>query len=599
MRGVRGGGLCMLYRWGSNSCGFPVFAAELRGLRAGRLSAGVRLVTVLLSVIFLLLWLSESAPAAGALRVMNPVGRWTLSGLLYAGCVVVSVGASVAGAGSISGERERQALSQLLLTRVTPGQFVRQKSAAVLVLSLWPALGCFPLTAACYALGGCDVEGLLAAWLLLLVVGVQLTASAVMCSALISSAAIALGVNWFLWMCLLAMPGILDDLHLLPQWILFAGTSSVLRILPFVHLVSGQRVMLTGEGLSEFVLSCTFPLLLAAAMVFVAGAGVGYFPGRALLNPQSVQEPRKWLKRRWSGLLRRLRVGTAAGSVVTGEQREQRESRELPERDPVRWRELNRNPQARLFPHLMYSVTVVAGVLWLRQQLAPMEFAASLPSMQIAFGLLSVLMVLVCACESLVSERQQKTQDLLWLIPISNRELLSQKLAGADRLLWLLMISNLSLGLCRLVLDPLRRSGLRVGHVLFLLSGLLLLWLLLQVAKWLSVWQSLRSVSLLQALSRSLLAVGVVFVVPVFPLLLELVRLGGNLSVLPSRWWMCCFSPLLVWLSHLTRFLSWRGNTAGLLWLDFVGVLVWGGLLYGLQQFCRREFGSVEGRLDG
>ena len=596
MRGVRGGGLCMLQRWGSYSSGFPILAAELRGLRAGRLSAGVRLVTVLLAAIFLLLWLSESAPAAGALRAMNLRGGWTLSGLLYAGCVVVAVEASVAGAGSISGERERQALSQLLLTRVTPGQFVRQKSAAVLVLSLWPALAFFPLTAACYALGGCDVEGLLAAWLLLLVVGVQLAASAVMCSALISSAAIALGANWFLWMCLLAIPGILDDLHVLPQWIVFAGTSSVLRILPFVHLVSGQRVMVTGEGLSEFVLSCTFPLLLSAAMVFVAGAGVRFFPGRALLNPQSVQEPRKWVKRTWSGLRSRLRVGTAAGRVVTDDQRE---SRELPERDPVRWRELNRNPQARLFPHLMYSVTVVAGVLWLRRQLAPMEFAASLPSLQIAFGLLSVLMVLVCACESLVSERQQKTQDLLWLIPISNRELLSQKLAGADRLLWLLMISNLSLGLCRLVLDPLRRSGLRVGHVMFLLSGLLLLWLVLQVAKWLSVWQSLRSVSLLQALSRSLLAVGVVFVVPVLPLLLELVRLGGNLSVLSSRWWMCCFSPLLVWLGHLTRLLSWRGNTEVLLWLDFVGVLVWGGLLYCLQRFCQREFGSVEGRLDG
>ena len=319
----------------------------------------------------------------------------------------------------------RSALSQLLLTRVTPGQFVRQKSAAVLVLSLWPALAFFPLTAACYALGGCDVEGLLAAWLLLLVVGVQLAASAVMCSALISSAAIALGANWFLWMCLLAIPGILDDLHVLPQWIVFAGTSSVLRILPFVHLVSGQRVMVTGEGLSEFVLSCTFPLLLSAAMVFVAGAGVRFFPGRALLNPQSVQEPRKWLKRTWSGLRSRLRVGTAAGRVVTDDQRE---SRELPERDPVRWRELNRNPQARLFPHLMYSVTVVAGVLWLRRQLAPMEFAASLPSLQIAFGLLSVLMVLVCACESLVSERQQKTQDLLWLIPISNRDRKSTRL---------------------------------------------------------------------------------------------------------------------------------------------------------------------------
>ena len=64
--------------------------------------------------------------------------------------------------------------------------------------------------------------------------------------------------------------------------------------------------------------------------------------------------------------------------------------------------------------------------------------------------------------------------------------------------------------------------------------------------------------------------------VPVLPLLLELVRLGGNLSVLSSRWWMCCFSPLLVWLGHLTRLLSWRGNTEVLLWLDFVGVLVWG-----------------------
>ena len=79
----------MLQRWDSYSSGFPILAAELRGLRAGRLSAGVRLVTVLLAAIFLLLWLSESAPAAGALRAMNLRGGWTLSGLLYAGCVEI------------------------------------------------------------------------------------------------------------------------------------------------------------------------------------------------------------------------------------------------------------------------------------------------------------------------------------------------------------------------------------------------------------------------------------------------------------------------------------------------------------------------------
>jgi hypothetical protein len=236
---------------------------------------------------------------------------------------------------------------------------------------------------------------------------------------------------------------------------------------------------------------------------------------------------------------------------------------------------------------------VLAGVLWLRRTLTPLEFAASLPGLQVAYGLLSMLGVLVCVCESLAFERQQGTRDLLWLIPVRNVELLNQKLAGADRLLWLVMLSNVTLAAARILLDPMSQTGLGWRALLYLLGGSGLLLLLLLLVKWLSVWQSLRSDSLLRALSRSMLAAACVFVAGVLPLVVEVLRLGGDPVVLQQRWLWCVCSPLLVWLAHLTRLLRWRGGDWVLLVMDAVGMVLWVVVLWCLRRFCLRLFGGV------
>lgn len=434
----------MLRRWLADRCEFPLFLRELRGLFGSGFRLGLWLVTVLLTVVFLLLWLGETG---GVLRQASGSrfrSQWTLLGQFLAGCVVLAGYATTAGAASISQERERQSLELLLLTRMSVFQVVWQKFAAVLLQSLLLVVPCFLLTSLAYAGGGSSLAGLLVVWLLLFVVGVQLAASAVMCSALISSPAISLGVIWFFWMCLLAIPGLLEDVGILPQWYWFRGAGAVLGILPFVHFPVGFSVVVTGGGVPEFLLSCVPPLVLSVLMLLVAVEGIRRWPGRAFLNPQSVQVPRRWLERRIAGWISRVRGRSDSRVAVDSEVRE---SRQLPERDPVRWRELARNPQTRWHAHVLYCVTVLLGLLWLRRQLSPLEFAVSLPVLQVAYGLLSMLMVVVCVCEALAFERQQGTRDLLWLMPISNVELLRQKLAGADRVLWLLMLSNMTLAM--------------------------------------------------------------------------------------------------------------------------------------------------------
>lgn len=585
----------MLRRWLADRCEFPLFLRELRGLFGGRFRLGLWLVTVLLTVVFLLLWLGETG---GVLRQASGSrfrGQWTLLGQFLAGCVVLAGYATTAGAASISQERERQSLELLLLTRMSVFQVVWQKFAAVLLQSLLLVVPCFLLTSLAYAGGGSSLAGLLVVWLLLFVVGVQLAASAVMCSALISSPAISLGVIWFFWMCLLAIPGLLEDVGILPQWYWFRGAGAVLGILPFVHFPVGFSVVVTGGGVPEFLLSCVPPLVLSVLMLLVAVEGIRRWPGRAFLNPQSVQVPRRWLERRIAGWISRVRGRSDSRAAVDSEVRE---SRQLPERDPVRWRELARNPQTRWHAHVLYCVTVLLGLLWLRRQLSPLEFAVSLPVLQVAYGLLSMLMVVVCVCEALAFERQQGTRDLLWLMPISNVELLRQKLAGADRVLWLLMLSNMTLAMSRLLLDPMSRIGLSVQGVLYLVSGLLLLLMVLHLVKWLAVWQSLRCEGLLRALSRSMLVVTSIFVVPALPLVVEVLRLGGDSAVLERRWFLCCCSPLLVWLAHASRLLRWRGGSGVLLVMAVTGLVLWLLVLLWLRRYCLRLFGSSEGRGD-
>jgi len=565
----------------SDVCEFPLLMWELRGVSGSRFRAGVWLVTAVLSLVFLLL---SAAERSGVLRIRD---HWALLGQFCAGSAVMAAYVTTAGAASISREREHRSLELLLLTRLTAVQVVWQKFAAVLVQSLLLVAPVFLLTALAYAAAGGSVSGLLVVWVLIFVVGVQLAASAVMCSALISSAAISLGVNWFLWMCLLAIPGVLDDVGFLPRWYWFRGAGSVLPILPFVHLVAGFRVVWTGVGVQEFVMSCVPALVLALVMLLVAVEGIRRWPGRALLNPQSVRVPRKWLECQASRLLCWVRGRAASGGA------ERQESRELPEFDSVRWRELARNPQTRLYPHLLYCVTVLAGVLWLRRTLTPLEFAVSLPGLQVAYGLLSILGVMVCVCESLAFERQQGTRDLLWLIPIRNVELLRQKLAGADRLLWLVMLSNLTLAAARMLLDPMSQRGMGWRAALYLLVGSGLLLLLLLLVKWLSVWQSLLSDSLLSALSRSMAVTASVFVAGMLPLTAEVLRQGGDPVVLQQRSLWCVCSPLLVWMAHLTRLLRWRGGDGVLLVMDIVGLVLWLVVLFYLRRFCLRLLGRV------
>lgn len=144
----------------------------------------------------------------------------------------------------------------------------------------------------------------------------------------------------------------------------------------------------------------------------------------------------------------------------------------------------------------------------------------------------------------------------------------------------------------RLLLDPMAGRGVSWRGVLFVVGGSVLLWQLLQLVKWLSVWQSLLSDSLLSGLSRSLAVTTAVFVVGALPLCVEFLRWGGDAGVLQRRALWCCGSPLLVWLAHTTRLLRWRGGGMELLLMDLVGLVLWVSVMLWLRGFCLRLFGG-------
>lgn len=453
----------------------PLLIRELTELAARRRTYNVRLAwaVVLFAATFLLLYSNVlSTDGANALGQGRPVFLRLVTMQLWA--VYLLMPAMVCGV--ISGEKERNSLSLLMLTTLNPWQIVIQKLFSRLIPMVSLLFISFPLMAIAFGHGGVTSSLLWSGILLLLLACLQVGSFAVMCSAFFRTTYEAFVASYLLFLLLCWM---------MPP--LFAP-----------HVFETMAVSQTGEASGMTV------LIVVSIAVFLAMA-------RVLLESRAFVPPRNYVLEVFQALDRMyLDMNKATGGIVLV-----RDHHLLPDRTPVAWRETSKKSMGTVRYLFRILVVLELPLLVVFQLLnGPVRTGSTETVTMLLYWLwvIAVALVAVHAASLVSSERSRQTLDVLLTTPIPGRSILLQKFRGVRRLMAVLCVPFLSI----FVFERWYNSGYEWEYVGWSAACVLVY---LPLAAWFSVWLSLKIRSQARAIVSTLcvLAVWVVLTASLLP----------------------------------------------------------------------------------
>ncbi len=502
---------------------------------------------------------------------------------------------------AISSERERRSLELLLLSRLSPWHLMLEKFLMQLVLPSTVLLIMAPLFGAAYALGGIPANGLMGAGIALLVTAILINSAGILCSALFESTAIAFLATFVVLLLLGAVPVILIDIGLMPQW-------GVLQQLPtFGQGPFTTFLLLAHQGvggqhdLPLQLFACLPPLILSLLMFIVSCLVVVRWPHEAPLNDRRQRAITVWWRQACSKCLPRFPGRDAANSdpATRSVRTTVSLSPSMKQHQPqssIASREIARNEQTHWKAHLGYSATLLIGLCWARGEMHQFEFILFGATFQVFFLILSLLLVLAATSNSFAAERQRQTLDMLLVLPISNRQLVSEKMAASDQIARRVLLPNALLLALRLLMTPLgQRSVSEILLHLLCTSGHLLI--LLSLTAWITLWFSLRMKTPVSALQGSLT---VLLGLCGGPLLLASILIVIAMQRLPwsvSGWYLS--SPVLMFMANEVQWLQRSYGVAGSTQLVICSLIIWGLLERIVRWRVRRDLSPLFNRLDG
>ncbi len=415
---------------------YPLLARELteraarRRTYAGRVAYGVVLYAMFLYALHRVIGIAAGDPSG--LSVLG-VGRDLFSDLVVLQCSGVFIFQPALMAGVITYEKERDSLSLLLLTGMSPTKMLVEKTLAGLLPMATLLLLALPLGAITMAYGGVSPQLLaagscvvLSAWLqagafaLLCSAWCRTTVGAMLCSYLVGAVvfltpavAYSLGVRYVLWGA---------DVHgfEIPSWIWAHWPPEA-----FSRILSEQ------EGAASVLASdstALWPRLFSTTWEhcspLIGSAGVCWLLARLVLM------------RRAFAPARTRRVKKIAHSTVKWFRSFRPAHVDLPKDDPVAWRESGRGVLGRRgrFAYLV----VVLGVLTLAMSFFLLgiyprtEGPQRLHHFAVVIGSAAVLVLVVRSVGAMLSERSNQTLDILLTTPLGAVEILREKV----RALW-------------------------------------------------------------------------------------------------------------------------------------------------------------------
>jgi len=468
--------------------------------------------------------------------------------------------------GAITREKERDSLSLLLLTRLTPGEIILQKYFGGLVPMFSFLLLSLPLAALAYSMGGLGLRDLALGGLLLLLAALQVAAFALFASVWCRSTAGALFLAFalcFSWPLL----RIVDAC----TFVMIPAEPFALDVVffpPFgwVHYWRGDLPALIVAHLATQGLAVPLLLLLCARLFLIR---------RAFLPPQRGLHR---LARRFDGLARRLnrRLGTMI--FPQGE-------RSLPGHRPIAWLESTRSVLAHP-DHVMRIALLlecVAGPVALNLALLNSRKAAL--GLDVLFALFAVMALLVGAmlgANAFVTERVKQTFDVLLTTPLDVRQMIREKASIVYRLMLAGLVPIGTIvgiaALQRIARDEIAAEVTIVDAMTAIgafMIDLSLVW-------WLALWLSMKARSRLSGMMFALAGVLAVLALPSLVMLAALIT-GYQSQELYDL--TVLFSPL-----EMLRMIGGYGQpglpAAYRLALPIVHLGIFGALLCMVKQRC-------------
>ena len=553
---------------------FPLLAKELTEAAARRRTYVLRVVYgVVLFAVFAAMaprWLWRGA--YDPLSVMG-AGREMFESILLLQFVGIALFLPAMMCGRIAEEKERDSLVLLFLTDLRPWSIILQKYLGGLVPMLSFLLLAMPLAAIAYAFGGVTTSTLATGLYALLLACLQVGALALMCSAWCRTTVSALlstyllGVVFYLGpLLLLALFRIFTRLNLGP------GPSDEF----YLH-IPPALLQFSGRGIGGTLFANIIPMLMNSIPILISIA-VFLLLARVFLVRRAFVPPSSFFLR----LFRRLDGVMHRANRITGHRMLLRETRSLPDDDPIAWREMTRKALGKVH-YLVRILTAIELPIIVLCALASLEgnsFRGQIEMLSVVAaitGTLAVLALSVQAANTIVSERVQQTLEVLLTTPLTAREIVAQKARVLRRFMLVLAVPLLTIfgSECYLEWDMVSHVGTKDSAAVYIVCALLTVGIFLPLTSWLSLWIGLKMRTRFKAILTALAVIVAWCVVPVMAVFfMENGSLFDGKTRAILAFALAMLSPLAVPffneqsdLHNFPPFDSWNPNMPGSAWL--------------------------------
>ena len=399
--------------------------------------------------------------------------------------------------GRITQEKERDSLVLLFLTDLRPWSIVLEKYLGGLVPMLSFLLLAMPLAALAYAFGGMTGGELATGLYVLLLAALQVGALALMFSAWCRTTVSAFLCTYVGGAAFYGLPPLLYETA---REVGAIRTNTGFSIEAFFYLHIPPALYEEAHG--DFADAVTSSgVILISIVLFISLARIGLV--RRAFTPPSNFFLRSF--RRLDGWMHRANRLTGGRTVL-------RAGGELPEAEPIAWRELSRKglgqPQYLVRILLAVEIPVVALCLAGALKLSVHSGQSELHSMLAAcVGTLAVLALSVQAANAVVSERVQQTLELLLTTPLTAREIVLQKARALRRFMWVLAIPLLTIFGTECWIEHGRPGHFPDPTAAYIVCAVLTVAIYLPLVSWLSLWIGLKMRTRFKAIMAALAAV--------------------------------------------------------------------------------------------
>lgn len=438
----------------------PLLRRELLEASQKRRTYALRTLIAVIHIVGFLLYYFSVYSRRGSIRQFSGEGLDAVYIQIMIDLIAIVLLLPAMACSAISGEREKQTLGLLLISRIRPFALVIEKLLSRLLPMTTLLLITVPMLGVAFLLGGVELGDVLLILGLLLTAAIQVGAAGILCSSVFHSAVDAFWATYALLAAMYFFPGLIIEAAGVPAFPLLQTLPLDQWSFPCMpYLLAFTGLLYGTTSRTDAALSCLPSLVIA--FVMLAGASklvIRTGSGNAL---ESGRLASGFGRSAWS--LARLFIGLPI--VLVERLRDwfwahghflflrRRSIASTPTDLPIAWRETSSTLLASWKLHVPLLLTILLLQWWsFPEVIGTTHRAEEVCLITDAVVLLTGLMMMAAAgCRTFAAERSRETLDILLTTPIRNRDLLHQKLSAVNHIRWYILGGVLITGLVHLL----------------------------------------------------------------------------------------------------------------------------------------------------